>query len=233
MDVFSAIQKRFSCRKYLEKDVDFHDIAVLLEAGRFAPSSGNLQAWKFIVVQDKHRRESLAEACQKQYWMTHAPVHIVVTAEVGRVEQFYGVRGERLYSVQNCAAAIENMLLAATGLGLASCWVGYFDEEAVRDACGIPKSSRPQAIITIGYAAKEERLEKTGPYNIAFFEQYGNRIENPALALKSYSDVFQQKLEKGKDKGARYGKKVTEHLKRAHSKVKEHIERIRKKCFVA
>ncbi len=230
MDLFTAIKKRHSTRKYTDKDVDMHDLAVLLEAARHAPSSGNLQPWRFIVVKDKHKREALAQACQKQYWMAKAPIHIVVCAETEKVVQLYGIRGDRLYAVQNCAAAIENMLLSATALGLSSCWVGYFDEEEMRDLLGIPKRARPQAIITIGYEEYEETVEKVPLYNNVFFEGYGRRIENISKDLfGDWSDVWQQHINKAKEKAEKQKPKIQEHIKKLHGKIKEHIDALKEK----
>jgi len=118
MDTFDAIKKRRSIRKYLDIPVEWYKITKILEAGKQAPSSGNLQTWRFIVVTDKKIRRELAEASLQQYWMESAPVHIIVCSEVGIAKQFYGLRGERFYSIQNSAAAIQNILLAAYSLNL-------------------------------------------------------------------------------------------------------------------
>ena len=88
--------------------------------------------WKFILIRDKDTINKLAEAALQQLWIASAPFIIVVSSETEKLNQFYGVRGERLYSIQNCAAAIQNMLLAAHALGLASCWVGAFDENIIK-----------------------------------------------------------------------------------------------------
>lgn len=233
MDIFTAIKKRHSTRKYIHKDLDNHDIAVILEAARLAPSSGNLQPWRFIIVRDKHKKESIAEACQKQYWMNTAPVHIVVVAEVEKVQQFYGIRGERLYASQNCAAAIENILLTATALGISSCWVGYFNEDELGGIIGAPATSRVQAVITLGYEEFEESVEKVPLNNIVFFEGYGNRIEDPALTFGELSDVWQRYISKAKDEAKYHKPRIQENLKKhfhkAHSKIKEQLEKITKK----
>lgn len=233
MDIFTAIKKRHSTRKYIHKDLDNHDIAVILEAARHAPSSGNLQSWRFVIVRDAHRKESIAEACQKQYWMNTAPVHVVVTAETEKVQQFYGIRGERLYASQNCAAAIENILLTATALGISSCWVGYFDEEELGGIIGAPRSSRVQAVITLGYEEFEETVEKAPLHNITFFERYGNKVEDPAKTFGEWSSVWQNYISKAKEESKyhtpRIREKLKKHFHKAHSKIKEHIEKMKKK----
>ena len=117
MEVFEAIRTRRSIRKYKDKPVPFDDIVTIMQAGKYAPSAGNLQNWKFIHVKTDEKREAIAKACMGQDWMEQAPVFIVVIAEPEKAERYYGTRGARLYTIQGCAAAIENMLLTDHSLG--------------------------------------------------------------------------------------------------------------------
>ena len=151
MDVYEAIKTRRSIRKYLDKPLVWDDVYKIVDSGRLAPSAGNLQNWKFIVVLDQGKREQIAEACLQQQWMIKAPVHIVICSDPDKAEKYYGARGERLYSVQNGAAAAENMILTAQSFGLGTCWVGAFDEEMVKRVLSIPSEVRPQIILTLGY----------------------------------------------------------------------------------
>jgi nitroreductase len=98
-------------------------------------------------------RERLAAALH-QRWATAAPVVIVVSVDPRPCGARYGARGERLYAIQDTAAAVENILLAAVDRGLASCWIGAFDERAVAEALGIPEPITPVAILPIGYSAE-------------------------------------------------------------------------------
>lgn len=188
MDTLDAIKKRRSIRKYLDVPVEWYKVTKILEAGKQAPSSGNLQNWRFIIVTDKKMRRKLAEASLQQYWMESAPVHIVVCSQLTIAKQFYGLRGERFYSIQNCAAAIQNMLLAAHSLGLGSCWIGAFDEGKLKTLLDIPEDVRPEAIITIGYPDENpEEPEEYELYDVIFLENYGKRIRNIDLAKGIYS----------------------------------------------
>lgn len=155
MDVTDCIKKRRSIRKFKPGSIPWDSVCKIVEAGLHAPSAGNMQNWKFIVVSEKERRNAIAEAAAQQYWMAQAPIHIVITADVRKAREFYGIRGERLYAVQNCAAAVENMLLAAHSLGIGSCWVGAFDEEKLRSILEIRDPARPQVIVVLGYADEE------------------------------------------------------------------------------
>jgi len=182
METIDCIKSRRSIRKFLAKDVDIEKLGEILECGMAAPSSGNLQSWKFILVKGKEQREKIAEAAVQQYWIAQAPAIIVVVAETEKVKSFYGIRGERLYLIQNCAAAIQNMLLATHSLGLASCWVSAFDEKMLQRVLGIPKNSRPQAILPIGYAGEDPKAPlRHHIENMVNIESWGSRFSDAAV----------------------------------------------------
>jgi nitroreductase len=175
MDILELIKARRSVRRYKGVLVEKDKLLSVLEAGHWAPTAGNLQSWKYIVVKDKKKRHDIAEACYNQMWMTEAPILIVVGAHIDKIKRYYGVRGERLYAVQECAAAIQNMLLTAESVGLATCWVGAFDEAAVKRIADIPENVRPQAIISLGYG--DEKVPTPSKYqlkDVVFFESYGS-----------------------------------------------------------
>lgn len=198
MDVYECILTRRSIRKYKPMPVEFEKIGYILEAGKAAPSSGNLQDWKFILVTDAGTRKLIAAACLQQHWMADAPIHIVVCAEIEKNKQFYGIRGERLYTIQNNAAAIQNMLLMAHAQGLGTCWVGAFEEDMLKQAVGIPDKARPQAIITIGYADEIVPAPMEYPIeNIVYIEKFGNKMKNVNDYAGYYSDYVQKGIKSG------------------------------------
>ncbi len=155
MDVFQAIEKRHSVRKYdSSREVSPEMVEQLLRCACLAPSAGNVQPWRFYVVRNGEIREALARAALGQFFIAEAPVAIVVCADLSSHAGAYGRRGVELYSIQDTAAAIENILLAATALGLGTCWVGAFNEEAAAKALGLERNIRPLAIIPVGYPAR-------------------------------------------------------------------------------
>ncbi len=194
METLDCIKSRRSIRKYrTDKEVEFEKTARILEAGSLAPSAGNLQDWKFILVIDLASRKKIAEACLEQYWMETAPVHIVVCAESKKGETSYGERGEKLYSVQNCAVAVENMLLASNDLGLGGCMVSAFEEGMLRRVLNIPDEVVPQAVVTIGYADETPAMpSKFSIENVTFIEKWGNKIMN----LDVYSGYYAKEIKK-------------------------------------
>src|SRR3989338_6674650 len=101
METFEVIEKRRSIRKYLEVPIEWEKVGNILRAAQQAPSAGNLQDWKFVVVTDKEIRKKIANAALQQNWIEKAPVLIVVYSEPYKVKRFYGEIGEKVYSVQN------------------------------------------------------------------------------------------------------------------------------------
>ncbi len=154
MEFSEVLAKRRSVRHFdSKKTVSDGDVRMLLQAAVVAPSAGNIQPWRFTVVRSARARETLA-AAMHQRWAAAAPVIIVVSTDPRPCYARYSDRGESLYAIQDTAAAVENILLAAVDRGLASCWIGAFDEEGVRDALGIKSPIRPIAVLPIGYSAE-------------------------------------------------------------------------------
>jgi nitroreductase len=188
MDIFKAIQSRRSCRKFPEKVVEFEKISLMLEAASHAPSAGNLQQWKFIVVNEKGVIQKLARHTFGQHWLDKAPVVIAVCSHCEKCAMHYGKRGSELYSIQNTAAAIENMLLIATGLGLGTCWVGAFETEKIKSVLAIPGNINIHALIAVGYPGEKPGEKKMDPMRgFVFFNSYGRRIANINSVLNDYS----------------------------------------------
>lgn len=194
-DILELIKSRRTVKDFLPKFVDWDKISKIVDAGRHAPSCGNLQNWKFIVVIDDNKKKELAEAALQQYEIIDAGALIVVCAEPEKAGRYYGLRGERLYTIQNCAAAIQNMLLEAHSLGLGTRWIGVFEEEIVSRICGIPEEARPQAIIAVGYAKNiPPKPAKMPLESVAYFNSWRNRIRDPDKYMEYYSVIIQRKM---------------------------------------
>jgi len=157
MDVFEAIKGRRSVRAYTSESVSDEEVKVLIDAARRAPSAGNIQPWEFVVVRDAETKRRLSAAALNQRFIEKAPVVIVVCADENRSGWGYGARGVNLYCLQDTAAAIQNMLLAAYALGLGACWIGAFREEEVEKILETPRGVRPIAIVPVGHPAEKPR----------------------------------------------------------------------------
>ena len=158
MDVFEAIKSRRSIRAYTGDEVSDETVKRLIDAARWAPSAGNIQPWEFVVVRDPVTKRRLSAAALDQAFIEEAPIVIVVCADKDRSGWRYGRRGVNLYCLEDTAAAMQNMLLAACALGLGACWIGAFREEAVEGILKTPKALRPVAIIPIGHPAEKPRV---------------------------------------------------------------------------
>jgi len=196
MDAIDCMMTRRTCRKYQTLPVEWEKIGYILNAGRSAPSAGNLQNYKFVIVMDKDKRELLAELSSQQYWMINAPVHIIVCGDVSKEQRDFEEKGA-LYTVQDCSAVIENMLLAAHAQGLGTCWVGSFSEDDIRMNFGMSDSVRPLGIVTIGYPSGPPEIPPKKPlHTLTYFEKYGNKVKTMHEMTGQYSDMVTAGLQK-------------------------------------
>jgi len=154
MDFFEVVDARRSVRAFADALVEPEELRQILQAANRAPSAGNLQAYEIVVVRDPTRKRALIEASGGQGFVGAAPVVLVFCAHPARSAPRYHERGERLYSVQDATIACTHSMLAATALGLATVWVGAFDDEAVRAALDLRKSWLPVAILPVGHPAE-------------------------------------------------------------------------------
>ena len=153
MNVSEAIKKRQSIRDYRDTPVPRDKLRRVLEAGRMAPSGGNRQEIKLVVVTDKETRAKLAEASGGQRHVAQAPVLIAAVATVADRMMVCGVPA---YPV-DVAIAVDHLTLAAIEEGLGTCWIGAFRQEMVRKALKIPESCVVVSLLTLGFAAAEGR----------------------------------------------------------------------------
>lgn len=199
MDVLECIKTRRSIRKFSDVFVEFEKLGNVLDAARFAPNSGNLQDWKFILVTEEDKKREIADACFQQVWIEQAPVIICVCSEWKKNERYYGESGEK-FSTQNCASSIQNMLLAAHSEGLGACWIGAFQKDALRRILEIPEEVSPEAVIPIGYPAEYPSVPKRLTLeNVVFIEKWNNRIKDLASFMGMYSEHVSRGVSKAKE----------------------------------
>lgn len=173
MDVLDAIKGRRSIRAFQNREISQEIVDKLIDAARWAPSAGNIQPWEFIVVRNPEIKRGLAEAALGQYFIEEAPVVIVVCANEERSASGYGMRGRTLYCLQDTAAAIQNIHLAAYAMGLGTCWVGAFRENEARKVLNIPEGVRPVAMIPVGYPAESPSPRSRRPVKqIVHYEKF-------------------------------------------------------------
>lgn len=157
MKLRDLIQKRQSLRKYSSKSIPRELIDQCIEAARLAPSACNSQPWSFIIVDDEKIKNELVEkAFSGIYSMNEfakkAPVIVVVITERSRFAAKLGgaFRGVQ-YNLIDIGIACEHLVLQAEELGIGTCWLGWFNEKAVKKVLSLPKSSKIDIIISMGY----------------------------------------------------------------------------------
>lgn len=150
MDVLEAIATRYSVRGYKPDPVDEELLTKVLEAARQAPTAANRQPFRVVVIQTKGREEELARVYGRR-WFTSAPLVLGVVAVPGEA---WRRMDDKPYDEVDAAIAMDHLVLAATALGLGTCWVAAFDPAAAREVLGLPDDVEPIAFTPLGYADK-------------------------------------------------------------------------------
>lgn len=150
-DFWSVVKNRTSVRQWQDKAVPKSDIEDLLRAGMAAPTAVNKQPWRFLVLTEPAARKALAEKVDQGRMFSEAPVMIVVCGDMSAA---LGGEG-RDYWIQDCSAATENILLAATAKGLGAVWTGAAPVqkrvENLQSALSLPQDIVPFNVILLGY----------------------------------------------------------------------------------
>jgi nitroreductase len=147
---FQVLRKRRSIRSFESKQIEEFTISTIIESCDLAPSAGGLQSFEIYEVKGNDKKNLLAKAALDQMFISEAPVVLVFCANASRSVRKYGQRSI-LYSLQDATIAAVYAQLAAQALGLASAWVGAFDESKVSKGLRLPDDHKPVAIIPIGY----------------------------------------------------------------------------------
>jgi nitroreductase len=162
METLECIKSRASVRKFRKEELPEEDLTACLEAGIAAPSAGNCQDWGFVLVRNQETKSRLAVAAFGQEMLEDAPVVIVVCSDRKKIGG-YGTRGETLYTIQDSAAAAQNIMLAAWDKEIGSCWVGGFDEQEVSKILALPSHVRPAVIMPLGYPVEKPEKPRRWP----------------------------------------------------------------------
>ena len=169
MDLLEVIKTRRSVRKYKSKAISEEDLKKILTAAQLAPSAGNKQPWRFIVVRDKKTKEKLGEIARNQTWISDAGVIIVALAMDKNSPEVYERWVER-----DVMTAVEHMALTAWSLGLGSCWIGAFYEDKVKKLIDIPDEMTVINLLPIGVPDHSPEARGRKPLNEIFHEgKYG------------------------------------------------------------
>lgn len=162
MEVFDAIRTRRSIRKYKPEPIPEEKLRIILEAARLAPSAGNRQPWCFIIIQNKNRKKALMKVANNQTFLNDAAAIIVAI-------------GDPEVSARWCEKdpmiALEHIVLAATALGYGTCWIGAFDEDALKHLLKIPAKMKIIALLPIGIPDETPDPRPRKEFSEIFFKE--------------------------------------------------------------
>jgi nitroreductase len=155
MEFSEVIQKRYSVRAYKSDPVEEQKLQQVLEAARLAPTAANRQPFQLIVIHTAGKEKELRRM-YNQPWFAQAPIIICACAiPIGAWVR----RDGKNYSDVDVAIAMDHLILAATDVGLGTCWIAAFDPVAAREVMRLPDSVEPIAFTPLGYAANELGLK--------------------------------------------------------------------------
>lgn len=154
-DFFETVRHRHSVRKYQpDMPVETEKLHAILEMACAAPSAGDLQSYRIVVVRDLAERQALVHAAHQQTFVAEAPVCLVFCTDPTRSATAFGERGEKLYALQDATIAAAYAQLAIVAAGMGSTWVGYFEEDQVSAVLRLEPGLVPVALLSLGYPAE-------------------------------------------------------------------------------
>jgi len=150
MDFMDVVAARRSVRGYADREVEEDKLTKMLEAARMSPSWANKQCCRYIVIKDKAKIKQLAGGFVNP-WLKQAPVIVAACANPKDSGSHNGMD----YYLVDVGISMEHLILAATDLGLGTCWIGGFDEGKVKNVLSVPENVKVVALTPVGYPADE------------------------------------------------------------------------------
>lgn len=170
MDFQELIRSRYSVRAYKPDEVDEEKLNLMLEAFRLAPTAANRQPFRLIVIRTKGREGKLREIYNKD-WFVQAP--LVLCACGVESEAWIGEDGKDYLEV-DVAIAMDHLILAATELGLGTCWIGAFDKKAASQFLSLPEGVKPLIFTPLGYPKDAPKTKERRPLeDLVLYETWG------------------------------------------------------------
>jgi nitroreductase len=188
MQLGEAIKERKSVKKFTGKEVDWKKVIQAIDLTRFAPMAGNMFSVKFIIIRDKNKIKKIADACQQPF-INDAGIILVVVSDKEKVDKMFDYN-KKGFAQQQAGAAIQNLLLSLTEKKIDHCWVGFFDDDLVRESVKVPNNQLIETVIALGIGAKIRQPKKPRPEleNLVFFEKWGNsRMEPDQVVRHDYA----------------------------------------------
>lgn len=171
MNFYDIIKKRRSYRAYKPEMPEKEKVERILEAARLAPTWANKQGVNYIIVQQPRNVKAIWDAIDQDSKFTDAPMFII--GVITETDSGTNKNGEKYYGV-DFGICFEHLILAATAEGLATCWIGYFNEEKIKGILKIPNEYKVMGITPLGYSIKpkSEVKDRKPISEIVHYEQF-------------------------------------------------------------
>ncbi len=179
MDFFEVIRNRFSVRAYQPRPVDDALLDKVLGAANDAPSAFNAQAYEMVVIRDAGKKEALAKACWNQMFVAQAPVVVAFFANPARNREKLGPESAGVYSHEDATIACAHAHLAATAVGLGSCWIAAYDQKTVNEVVETPGSWRSVALLAIGHPTETQAPRQRRPLHDVVYVESARQASAP------------------------------------------------------
>ena len=194
--IIDNIMTRTSIRAYENRDVEPEKVETMLRAAMAAPSAGNKQPWKFIVIKDKNTLTAISGNMRTMRMAKEAPLAIVVCGDMNKTFEGNGLD----YWVEDTSAATENLLLAAHGLGLGAVWCGIYPlperVSFLQDLLKLPENIIPLNVIPVGYPAEfPEPKDKWNPESVHYEFWNGADTQITSVSSKELTKKDWKKLD--------------------------------------
>jgi nitroreductase len=159
MDFFDLIDQRYSVRAYKADAVEEDKLRKVLEAGVIAPTACNLQPFRLVVMRTQDHLDALKKVYRQSFFV-QAPLIIGIYEDT---KAAWVRKDGKNYADVDASIAMDHMILAATELGLGTCWIGAFDAQAARDLAGLGEGFEPVAFTPLGYPASTRPVKQRKP----------------------------------------------------------------------
>ena len=164
MDFYEIIRTRRSVRTFRKDPIPEEVLNRVLEAARVAPSGGNRQPWKFILVKDDTLRQKMISVCNNQRFVADAPLIVVACGQKLPINRG-GYMGE-MSMLLDVAIALTHLILAARAEGLGTCWIGAFKNDEIKELLGVPDEYEVVAATPLGYPYEDVFTEPKNRKNV-------------------------------------------------------------------
>ncbi len=184
MNVYDAVMKRRSIRKFEQKDINEKDLVKLIDCARVAAYGANTQPLKFMIVNGSEKRGEIFPFIRWAAYLTNgAPKENERPAAYIAVLGDTSIKPSKTFETE-AGAAVTTMMLEAVEMGLGTCWLGAIDRAAIKKSLGLPENLEVVYLLALGYPAQESRTVEMKNGDVKYFLDDENVINVPKRSLE-------------------------------------------------